>query len=335
MGANRAVVFRVLGPLEVWFDGAPVKIGGARQRALLAMLLLNANRVVSREQLIDELLGDARPETADHTLRVQVSRLRSVIDLPGAPEPRLVRQAPGYRLRVDSGELDLDVFEELLAQAHRATQSGDHELASRTLREAEALWRGRPLADLDSKPFAQIEIERLAEMRLVATEDRIDADLALGRHRRLVPELERMVAEHPLRERVRGQAMLALYRSGRQADALAAYRTGRARLVDQLGVEPGPALRGLERAILRQDAALDLPESVVAPTIRRAGGQRSNQWSVAPSVRAPAFDRRGRVRRRATVAIAVATAALVAFLAAAAMAPEGGRTLPAGAITRR
>ena len=262
MGANRAVVFRVLGPLEVWFDGAPVKIGGARQRALLAMLLLNANRVVSREQLIDELLGDARPETADHTLRVQVSRLRSVIDLPGAPEPRLVRQAPGYRLRVDSGELDLDVFEELLAQAHRATQSGDHELASRTLREAEALWRGRPLADLDSKPFAQIEIERLAEMRLVATEDRIDADLALGRHRRLVPELERMVAEHPLRERVRGQAMLALYRSGRQADALAAYRTGRARLVDQLGVEPGPALRGLERAILRQDAALDLPESV-------------------------------------------------------------------------
>ena len=287
MGANTAVVFRVLGPLEVWFDGAPVKIGGARQRALLAMLLLNANRVVSREQLIDELLGDARPETADHTLRVQVSRLRTVIDLPGAPEPRLVRQAPGYRLRVDSGELDLDVFEELLAQAHRATQIGDHELASRTLREAEALWRGRPLADLDSKPFAQIEIERLAEMRLVATEDRVDADLALGRHRQVVPELERMVAEHPLRERVRGQAMLALYRSGRQADALAAYRTGRARLVDQLAVEPGPALRGLERAILRQDAALDPPESesprpsgvpaandepkLVAPSVPRAG----------------------------------------------------------------
>ena len=161
--------FRVLGPLEVWFNGASVKIGGARQRALLAMLLLNANRVVSQEQLIDDLLNDARPETADHTLRMQVSRLRSVLDRPGAPEPRLVRQPPGYRLRVDSGELDLDVFEELLAQAHRATDSGDHDLASRTLREAEALWRGRPLADLEFKPFAQIEVERLAEMRLVAT----------------------------------------------------------------------------------------------------------------------------------------------------------------------
>ena len=322
-------MFRVLGPLEVWFDGAPVKIGGARQRALLAMLLLNANRVVSREQLIDELLNDARPETADHTLRVQISRLRSVVDLPGAPEPRLVRQAPGYRLRVDSGELDLDVFEELLAQAHRATDSGDHDLASRTLREAEALWRGRPLADLESKPFAQIEIERLAEMRLVATEDRIDADLALGRHRRLVPELERMVAEHPLRERVRGQAMLALYRSGRQADALAAYRTGRAHLVDQLGVEPGPALRGLERAILQQDAALDLPESA-SPRPSGEPAANDEQVVVAPSVRAPAFDRRGRVRRRVTVAIAVATAALVAFLTAATMAPEGERTLPPG-----
>jgi peptide/nickel transport system substrate-binding protein len=324
------VVFRVLGPLEVWFDGAPVKIGGARQRALLAMLLLNANRVVSRERLIDELLGGARPETADHTLRVQVSRLRSVVDVPGAPEPRLVRQAPGYRLRVDSGELDLDVFEELLAQAHRATQSGDHELASRTLCEAEALWRGRPLADLDSRPFAQFEIERLAEMRLVATEDRIDADLALGRHHRLVPELERMVAEHPLRERVRGQAMLALYRSGRQAHALAAYRTGRARLVDQLGVEPGPALRGLEGAILRQDAALDLPESASS---QPSGEPAANggPMVVAPSVRAPAFDRRGRVRWRVAVAIVVATAALVAFLAAtAAMAPEGERTLRPG-----
>ena len=322
-----AVVFRVLGPLEVWFDGAPVKIGGARQRALLAMLLLHANRVVSREQLIDELLSDARHETADHTLRVQVSRLRSVVDRPGASEPRLVRQAPGYRLRVDSGELDLEVFEELVAQAHEASGNGDHELAARTLREAEALWRGRPLADLDSKRFAQLEIERLAEMRLVATEDRFDAELALGRQRRLVPELERMVAEHPLRERVRGQAMLALYRSGRQAEALAAYRAGRACLVDQLGVEPGPALRALERAILRQDATLDLPQSA-SP---RLGGEPTADVAVvsdqpvvvAPSARAPASSRRGRhrVRREAIVAVAVAAVALVAFLAAAGMAP--------------
>ena len=164
-------------------------------------------------------------------------------------------------------------------------------------------------------------------MRLVATEDRIDADLALGRHHRLVPELERIVAEHPLRERVRGQAMLALYRSGRQADALAAYRTGRARLVDQLGVEPGPALRGLERAILRQDAALDLPESMSS---RPSGEPAADDEPVvvAPSVRAPASGRRRLVGRRATLAIAVATAALVAFLVAATMGPEGERTLP-------
>jgi ABC-type transport system substrate-binding protein/DNA-binding SARP family transcriptional activator/DNA-binding beta-propeller fold protein YncE len=335
-----AVVFRVLGPLEVWFDGAPVKIGGARQRALLAMLLLHANRVVSREQLIDELLSDARPETADHTLRVQVSRLRSVVDRPGASEPRLVRQVPGYRLRVNSGELDLDVFEELVAQAHEASGNGDHELASRTLREAEALWRGRPLADLDSKRFAQLEIERLAEMRLVATEDRIDAELALGRHRRLVPELERMVAEHPLRERVRGQAMMALYRSGRQADALAAYRTGRACLVDQLGVEPGPALRDLERAILRQDVALEQPQSA-SP---RPSGEPTADVAVivdepvvvAPSARAPASSRGGhrRVRREAIVAVAVAAIALVAFLAAAGMAPvREPRLRPERALT--
>ena len=329
-----AVVFRVLGPLEVWFDGASVKIGGARQRALLAMFLLNANRVVSREQLIDELLDDARPETADHTLRVQVSRLRSVVDRPGAVEPRLVRQAPGYRLRVDPGELDLDVFEELVAQAHQASVNGDHELASRTLRAAEALWRGRPLADLDSKPFVQIEIERLAEMRLVATEDRIDAELSLGYHRRLVPELERMVAEHPLRERVRGQAMLALYRSGRQADALAAYRAGRACLVDQLGVEPGPGLRQLERAILRQDAALDLPASPSprpsgepAPDLRVVADRPA---TLAPSARAPALGRRGRIRRRTIVAVAVATGALVAILVAMRMTPDRDHALRPG-----
>jgi ABC-type transport system substrate-binding protein/DNA-binding SARP family transcriptional activator len=328
-GAHTPVVFRVLGPLEVWSNGAPVKIGGARQRALLAMLLLNANRVVSREQLIDDLLNDARPETADHTLRLQISRLRSVVNQPGAPEPRLVRQPPGYLLRVDHGEIDLDVFEELLARAQRAADAGDHDLASRTLGEAEALWRGRPLADLESKPFAQIEVERLAEMRLVATEDRIDADLTLGRHRRLVPELERLVAEHPLRERVRGQAMLALYRSGRQADALAAYRAGRAQLVDQLGVEPGPALRALECTILRQDAALEVPES---GSPRPSGEPATNDEHVivAPTGLAPASDRRGRVRRWTAVAVAFATVALVAFLVAATIGPASERALQRG-----
>jgi ABC-type transport system substrate-binding protein/DNA-binding SARP family transcriptional activator/streptogramin lyase len=325
-GGHTEVVFRVLGPLEVWCDGAPVKIGGARQRALLAMLLLNANRVVSRDQLIDDLLGDARAETADHTLRVQVSRLRSVVDQPGASGSRLVRQAHGYRLRVDSGELDLEVFEDLLAQAHRAIDAGDHDLASRTLSDAEMLWRGRPLAGLEAETFAHVEVERLAEIRLAATEDRIDADLALGRHRRLVPELERMVAEHPLRERVRGQLMLALYRSGRQADALAAYRDGRSHLVDQLGMEPGPGLRELERAILRQDAALDLPPSVSS---RSSGEPAAADRSVldAPIVRAPPSARRRRVRRWAAAAVAIAAVALVALLVAGTIGPEGERTL--------
>jgi ABC-type transport system substrate-binding protein/DNA-binding SARP family transcriptional activator len=327
MGAHTAVVFRVLGPLEVCLDGAPVKIGGARQRALLAMLLLNANRAVSRERLIDELLSDARPETADHTLRVQVSRLRSVIEQPGAAEPRLLRQAPGYRLRVDPGELDLHVFEELLAQAQQARHSGDHELASLTLREADALWRGQPLADLDSQPFAQLEVDRLAEMRLVATEDRIDAELALGHHCRLVPELERLVAEHPLRERMRGQAMLALYRSGRQADALATYRTGRSRLVEQLAIEPAPALRELEQAILRQDAALDLPSPPSPPP---SGKPAAADQPVSGSLPLPAPTsscRRGRLRRRVAIAVAIATVALITALVAATVAPESARTL--------
>jgi ABC-type transport system substrate-binding protein/DNA-binding SARP family transcriptional activator len=325
MEPHRDVVFRILGPVEVWFDDAPVKIGGARQRALLAMLLLNANRVVSRRRLIDDLLSDARPDTADHTLRLQISRLRSAVDRPGAPESRLVRQAHGYRLRVDPGELDLDVFEDLVARARRATDTGDHRLASRTLSEAEALWRGPPLADLESEPFAQIERERLAELRLVAIEDRIDADLALARHRRLVPELERMVAEHPLREHVRGQAMLALYRSGRQAEALAAYRDGRVQLVDQLGVEPGPDLRALERAILRHDPELDLPQG--GPSGAPAAPMVTAEQVLAPTpVVAPTAGRHGRVRRWVTVAIVVATVALVAFLVAVTTGSEGDRT---------
>jgi YVTN family beta-propeller protein len=250
--------FRVLGPLEVRADGVAVRVGGPKQRALLAMLVLSANRVVSRERLVDELADDQPAEAADRTLAVQVSRLRKALG-SGGGESRLVARAPGYVLRVDAGELDLWIFERALADGRRALEEGDPERAADLLREGLSLWRGRPLADLEFEPFARVEVERLEELRLSAVEERVDAELALGRHAAVVAELEALVAEHPLRERVRGQLMLALYRCGRQADALEAYRKGRSLLANELALDPSPRLRALEQAILRQDRELDQP----------------------------------------------------------------------------
>src|SRR5215469_13957550 len=255
--------FGILGPLEVKAGGAPVRVGGPRQRALLALLLCHANRVVSRDQLIDELLGDQPDGSAEPILRVQISRLRKVL-ADGDAAPRLIARPPGYSLRVEDGELDLQVFEQRATDGRRALEQGDPGRAAVLLREAESLWRGRPLADLEFERFARFEIQRLEACRLAAVEERIEAELALGRHAALCPELEQLVAEHPLRERLRGQLMLALYRSGRQADALETYRTGRALLVEELGLEPGPELQRLECAILQQDAGLDLPGRAVA-----------------------------------------------------------------------
>jgi ABC-type transport system substrate-binding protein/DNA-binding SARP family transcriptional activator len=254
--AARGTEFRILGPLEVSLDGRPVRIGGPRQRALLALLLLSANRIVSRDHLTDELFRDAPVDGADHALRVQVSRLRKALGPVG--EGRLVTSPPGYLLHVEPGELDLDLFDRLVDDGRSAIQMGDLEAGVAKLREADSLWRGRPLADLEFEPFARVEVERLLDLRLAAAEDRIEAELALGRHALLVSELEASVGEHPLRERLRGQLMLALYRSGRQAEALEAYRAGRSLLSEQLALEPSPALRELEQAILRQDPALEL-----------------------------------------------------------------------------
>jgi peptide/nickel transport system substrate-binding protein len=256
--------FRILGPLEIRANGASLPPGGPRQRALLALLLLNANRVVSRDRLADELTSDERPELRDHALRVQVSRLRKAL---GAGKSRVVTQAPGYLIRVAPGELDFQRFEELLAEGRGAAGDGDFESAAQLLREAGSLWRGRPLADLEFEPFARLEIERLEELRLGAIEERVDVELALGRHASLVPELEALVAEHPLRERSRAQLMLALYRSGRQAEALSAYRAAREHLVADLGLEPGPELRALEEAILRHDGALAAPQGAKAAVV--------------------------------------------------------------------
>ncbi len=241
--------YRVLGPLEVDQDDRLLPLGGAKQRALLALLVLNANRVVSREQLIDELWGDEPPETVVTVVQVYVSRLRKLL-----PPATLVTRSPGYLLSADPETIDLLRFERLVDDARQA----DPERASRLLREALALWRGRPLAEFASESFAQVEGGRLDELRVAALEERIEADLALGRHAALIGELEVLTREHPHRERLRSQLLLALYRSGRQAEALEAYRQARAAL-DEVGVEPGERLRQLERAILTQNPALAIP----------------------------------------------------------------------------
>jgi DNA-binding SARP family transcriptional activator len=251
--------FRLLGPLEVVDDDRAVALGGGRQRALLAVLLLHANEVVSTDRLIDELWGQRPPPTAGKIVQVYVSRLRKELG-----HDRLVTRSPGYLLRVDRSELDLARFERLVGEAGRA----DPPSAAAKLRLALALWRGPPLADLAYEPFAQAEIMRLEELRWAARERRIDADLAAGSHSELIGELEALIAEHPLRERLRSQLMLALYRAGRQAEALDAYRHARRELGEQLGLEPSEDLRRLEQAILRQDPALEPPreESSRPPT---------------------------------------------------------------------
>src|SRR5205823_4003443 len=208
----------------------------------------------SRDGLIDGLWGERPPPSAAHTLDNYVSRLRKM--LGGA---RLARRPPGYVLQLEPDELDLDRFEQLLRRGREELARGDSAEAAATLRSALALWRGPALADVLYEPFAAIEAERLEQRRLIALEDRIDADLALGRSGELVPELEALVAEHPFRERVLGQLVLALYRAGRQAEALANLQTARRQLVEELGLELGPQLRELERQILAHDPALATP----------------------------------------------------------------------------
>ena len=257
--------FRLLGPLEVTRDGRVLQLGRAKERALLAVLLLHANQVVSSDVLTDRLWGDDPPATAGKALQVYVSRLRKAL---GADA--LATRAPGYFVRVAPGQLDLHRFEELVTQAHGAEPT----TASVLLREALSMWRGAPLADFAYETFAQAEIARLEELRLGAIEQRIEADLALGRQSELVAEVERLVTEHPLRERLRGQLMLALYRSGRQAEALAVYQDGRSRLDDELGLEPSESLKQLQRQILAHDPALE-PRSVADPVVRAASVQHS------------------------------------------------------------
>jgi YVTN family beta-propeller protein len=295
---EHSIEFRILGPLEVSDDGREISIRGRKLQSLLAVLLLHAGEVVSRDRLIDDLWGDEPPSTARKTLQVHVSRLRREVG------DAIVSRGGGYSIRVEPGELDLERFERLVADGRQALAKGDREQASELFGEALGLWRGPALPELEGEPFAQAEIGRLEDARLDAIETHIENELALGRHAEAIHELEPLVARHPYRERLHELFMLALYRAGRQADALAAYRDARRVLVEALGLEPGKRLQELNSAILAQDPALERPVARGAP---------------APPADAPA-GRRARPLVAAGAAVAL-VAVLVILLAA--RDPEG------------
>ena len=259
--------FRILGPIEASDGERTLRLGGAKQRSVLAILLLHAGEVVSIDRLIEDLWADDPPEDAQTALHQHVSRLRKLLE----PHRVIETRAPGYVVDAANGALDLHRFERLRDEGRAALAGGWPVEAADKLREALGLWRGRPLADLEHEPFAREATQRLDEAWLDALESRIEADLALGRHAELVGELQALVRSHPLRERLRGQLMLALYRSGRQSEALDTYADARRTLVDELGLEPGPELRRLQSAILDHDAALDLESIATARRRRRLG----------------------------------------------------------------
>jgi peptide/nickel transport system substrate-binding protein len=279
--------FRILGPLEVLEDGRALDVGTGKQRAVLAVLLLHPGEVVSRDRLIDALWDERAPPSAPNSVHVYVSRLRKALG-----NGQLETHGHGYRLVLEPEQLDLARFERLLGEGRELLAMGEPERSAETLRAALSLWRGPPLSDLAREPFAQTEIARLGELHLAALEERVEADLALGRHAELVPELEALVRRNPLRERLRGQLMLALYGSGRQAEALETYQQARRTLSEELGLEPSRQLQELEGSILRQDTHLDLP--------RRA------------------FGAAGRARRTPGVLVAVGAGLLLAAAAAVA-----------------
>jgi DNA-binding SARP family transcriptional activator len=275
--------FRILGPLEVCEGGRSLPLGGAKQRAFLAVLLVHANQVISADRLIDELWGEQPPRAAANVVQTYVSRLRKVLHGPAAGAGDvLLSRPPGYVLQVGPGELDVYVFENRIREA-RSGLGADPGEASRLLMEAFDLWRGPVLADFAYEAFAQAEIGRLEELRAAAIEDRVEADLALGRHAALAGELDALVSAYPLRERLRGQRILALYRSGRQAEALQAYAETRRVLAEEFGIDPSPALQRLESAILTQDPGLDL-----APRAIAAAGEPAEAGRAGLQVQAPA-----------------------------------------------
>jgi DNA-binding SARP family transcriptional activator len=263
------VEFRILGPLEVLEDGRPLALGRLKERAVLSVLLLHANEFVSRDRLIDELWGTSPPPTARKAVNVHISRLRQTLMCNG--HDPIATAEGGYRLAVDPAQFDAERVRILITQARGCIADGDSATASRLLREALALWRGSTLTGIHLESFGRDEVAQLDELRLAALMDRIDCDLALARHEQVLGELSLLVREHPLRERLRAQQMLALYRADRQAEALDAYSDARRTLVDDLGIEPSEALQRLQQAILRHDPALATPEGTAAVNGSLAG----------------------------------------------------------------
>ena len=268
--------FRLLGTLEVADGDRTLALGGVRQRAFLTLLLLHRNEVVTQDRIVEELWAGQPPRTAAQVIRVYVSQLRKVLEPDRGSEPPqvLLTHGAGYLLRTQPDQVDVDRFDALRTQGRRLLDEGDPAEAARVLGKALALWRGPALGDVAYESFAQPHIAHLEELRLATLEDRFAAELASGHDAELVADLERLVEANPLRERIRGQLMLALYRSGRQADALAVYADGRRHLVDELGLEPGAELRRLEAAILRQEPELARPLQAPAAPARPPARRR-------------------------------------------------------------
>ena len=300
--------FLILGPLEIRDNERTIKVDRGQPAALLALLLLNANERVSLDRIVDHLWPDGPPASATKSVQVHVSRLRRALgDNGSAARGRIETRGSGYAIALAPGELDAERFRALVAKATEARGGGDAAGAAELIREALRLWRGPPLADLPQSPLLDPEVASLEEQRLSAHEELIEAELALGRHADVVAELEALARRHPMRERLRAQLMLALYRSGRQAEALQAYQDVRRVLATEAGLEPGPALRDLERAILHQDVAL------------------------APAARPAAVTARTRIRsRRLLAAAAVVVVAGVVGVIVFALTPRSSEPNAAG-----
>jgi YVTN family beta-propeller protein len=342
VGATGFAEFGILGPLEVSRSGHALPLGGPRQRAVLASLLLEANRVVSMDRLAEDLWGGRPPEGWITTLQTYVFHLRRALepDRPaGAARDVLVTRGRGYLLRVNRQHLDAALFEDGFTAGRAALEAGRHAEAAGMLREALDLWRGQVLADLADYLFTRPEAARLEELRLAALEARIDADLALGRHDTLTAELEHLAAEHPLRERLHGQLMLALYRCGRQAEALAAYRRARDLLANQLGIDPSEPLQRLHEAVLAHDPELDWNEGHRAPaqghrpdagTLAASSAPTSPRWPIAGH-RELDWVRR-RARRLLAIGSALAIAAAVCIVTVARSGTAAPTGLPANSV---
>jgi DNA-binding SARP family transcriptional activator len=285
MSDAAALRFGILGPLEVTLAGEPVDIGGPKQRALLTLLVLRPNEVISSDELMEHLWSGQPPDGGAGAVHWHVARLRRLLQSADSASGRLIEtRGSGYALRVGADQVDVARFERLLNDATTALREGDPERSAAASREALDLWRGRPLRDVAYESFAQMAIARLEELRLAALETRLEADLALGRHDAVIGELRELVGLQPTRERLAAQLMLALYRAGRQADALDAYREIRRRLDEELGLEPGADLQRLERAILNHDPSLEGPPSGSSGAAPSATVSRPTLWTPRRSI---------------------------------------------------